>query len=104
MIEESPFSVISLKIQSSGNEIGQILAEGSAEQLSISKKTMLTIREQPVHFQGSYMTLCPIALMATCNKCPAVSICPLKEVLGDHKPENPASAANDPSVKDKTSN
>jgi hypothetical protein len=28
----------------------------------------------------------------------------LKEVLGDHKPENPASAANDPSVKDKTLN
>ena len=65
---------------------------------------MLTSREQPVHFQGSYMTLCPIALMATCNKCPALDICPLKEVLGDHKPENPASAANDASVKDKTSN
>ena len=42
--------------------------------------------------------------MATCNKCPAVGICPLKEVLGDHKPENPASAANDASIKDKTSN
>jgi hypothetical protein len=50
------------------------------------------------------MTLCPIALMATCNKCPAVGICPLKEVLGDHKPENPTSAANDASIKDKTSN
>jgi len=33
------------------------------------------------------MTLCPIALMATCNKCPAVGFCPLKEVLGDYKPE-----------------
>jgi len=33
------------------------------------------------------MTLCPIALMATSNKCPAVGSCPLKEVLGDHKPE-----------------
>ena len=50
------------------------------------------------------MTLCPIALMATCNKCPAVGICPLKEVLGDHNPENPATAANDASVKDKTAN
>ena len=50
------------------------------------------------------MTLCPIALMATCNKCPAVGICPLKEVLGDYKPENPASAANDASIKDKTAN
>ena len=74
------------------------------QQLLVTKETMLTIREQPVHFQGSYMTLCPIALMATCNKCPAVGICPLKEVLGDHKPENPASAANDASIKDKTAN
>jgi len=65
---------------------------------------MLTLREQTAHSQGGSMTLCPIALMATCNKCPAVGICPLKEVLGDHKPENPASAANDPSVKDKTAN
>ena len=29
------------------------------------------------------MTLCPIALVATCAKCPAVSVCPLKTVLGD---------------------
>ena len=65
---------------------------------------MLTRREQPAHSQGGYMTLCPIALMATCNKCPAVGICPLKEVLGDHKPEIPASSANEASVKDKTAN
>jgi hypothetical protein len=31
------------------------------------------------------MTLCPIALAATCAKCPAVSVCPLKGVLGDYK-------------------
>ena len=65
---------------------------------------MLTIREQPAHFQGGYMTLCPIALMATCNKCPAVGFCPLKGVIGDHKPEKPAPSANDASVKDKTAN
>ncbi len=65
---------------------------------------MLRLREQPVHFQGGFMTLCPIALMATCKKCPAVEICPLKEVLGDYKQENPASAANDASVKDKSAN
>lgn len=29
------------------------------------------------------MTLCPIAIVAGCAKCPAVSICPLKTVLGD---------------------
>ena len=31
------------------------------------------------------MTVCPIALAATCMKCPAVSVCPLKTVLGDYK-------------------
>ncbi len=31
------------------------------------------------------MTLCPIALVATCAKCPAVSVCPLKGVIGDYK-------------------
>jgi len=29
------------------------------------------------------MTLCPIALVAGCAKCPAFSICPLKTVIGD---------------------
>lgn len=33
------------------------------------------------------MTLCPIALMAGCRKCPAFSVCPLKGTLGDHKPD-----------------
>jgi len=30
------------------------------------------------------MTLCPIALVSGCKKCPAVSVCPLKGVIGDH--------------------
>jgi hypothetical protein len=29
------------------------------------------------------MTLCPIAIVAGCSKCPAVSVCPLKTVIGD---------------------
>lgn len=29
------------------------------------------------------MTVCPIAIVAGCKKCPAFSICPLKGVLGD---------------------
>jgi hypothetical protein len=29
------------------------------------------------------MTLCPIAIVASCQKCPVVSVCPLKTVLGD---------------------
>ena len=33
------------------------------------------------------MTLCPIALVAGCRKCPAFTACPLKGVIGDHKPD-----------------
>ena len=29
------------------------------------------------------MTLCPIAVVAGCQKCPAFKVCPLKGVLGD---------------------
>lgn len=29
------------------------------------------------------MTLCPIAIVAGCRKCPAFSVCPLKGVIGD---------------------
>jgi len=35
------------------------------------------------------MTLCPIAVVAGCAKCPAVSVCPLKGVIGDYKKEEP---------------
>ncbi len=34
------------------------------------------------------MTLCPIALAVGCKKCAAVSVCPLKGVLGDYKQED----------------
>ena len=33
------------------------------------------------------MTLCPIAIVAGCKKCPAFSLCPLKGVIGDFKKE-----------------
>jgi hypothetical protein len=32
------------------------------------------------------MTLCPVALAVGCQKCPAFKVCPLKGVIGDHKP------------------
>ncbi len=31
------------------------------------------------------MTLCPIALVVGCRKCPAFPVCPLKGVIGDYK-------------------
>lgn len=37
------------------------------------------------------MTVCPIAVVAGCKKCPAFSICPLKSVLGD-QPKGDAAA------------
>ena len=33
------------------------------------------------------MTLCPIAIAVGCKKCPAFSICPLKESIGDYRPK-----------------
>jgi hypothetical protein len=33
------------------------------------------------------VTLCPIAIFAGCNKCPAFRVCPLKGVIGDFKPQ-----------------
>jgi hypothetical protein len=36
------------------------------------------------------MTLCPVAVVAGCRKCPAFGICPLKGIIGDQqKPEAP---------------
>ena len=36
------------------------------------------------------MTLCPIAIAVGCKKCPAFSVCPLKGVIGDFRPEDGA--------------
>ena len=41
------------------------------------------------------MTLCPIAIVSSCEKCPAFKICPLKGVIGSPpviKTEKPATA------------
>jgi hypothetical protein len=29
------------------------------------------------------MTLCPIAVVVGCQKCPAFKVCPVKDVIGD---------------------
>jgi hypothetical protein len=42
------------------------------------------------------MTLCPIAIVVGCKKCPAFSVCPLKSVIGDAPP-----AGKEPEMKDK---
>ncbi|MGE5666525.1 MAG: hypothetical protein ACM3ZD_07825 [Betaproteobacteria bacterium] len=45
------------------------------------------------------MTLCPIAIVAGCAKCPAFKVCPLKGVIGDQKPEAPAAPPQRPAKK-----
>jgi hypothetical protein len=35
--------------------------------------------------RSSEMTLCPIAVVAGCKKCPIFTVCPLKSVIGDYK-------------------
>lgn len=51
------------------------------------------------------MTVCPIAIVAGCQKCPAFKICPLKSVLGDALPKaeiaEPAVKARKPVVRKK---
>ena len=39
------------------------------------------------------MTLCPIAIVVGCKKCPAFSLCPLKGVIGDYKEPQPGESA-----------
>ena len=31
------------------------------------------------------MTLCPIAIVAGCKKCPIFKVCPVKSIIGDYK-------------------
>jgi len=38
------------------------------------------------------MTLCPVALAVGCKKCPIVSVCPVKGLIGDYKEEPPPAA------------
>lgn len=41
------------------------------------------------------MTICPIAIVAGCKKCPIFSVCPVKGVIGDYvkEPEKPVKDA-----------
>ena len=48
------------------------------------------------------MTLCPVALVAGCQKCPIVALCPLKGVIGDYqKPEEVPPPPTEPPAKGK---
>ncbi len=45
------------------------------------------------------MTVCPIAIVAGCKKCPAFSVCPLKSVLGDQPKDDGKPQAAEPPKK-----
>ena len=47
------------------------------------------------------MTLCPIAVVVGCQKCPAFSVCPLKSVLGDQPKAGDVPQAKPPATKKK---
>ena len=47
------------------------------------------------------MTLCPIALLAGCKRCPAFSVCPLKSVIGDDRKEDEIQTAQKADNKNK---
>jgi hypothetical protein len=47
------------------------------------------------------MTICPIAIVASCKQCPAFKLCPLKGVRGDYKPAAPAPNGTTPKKKSK---
>jgi hypothetical protein len=36
------------------------------------------------------LTICPIAIAVGCKKCPAFSVCPVKSIIGDYRPEQDA--------------
>jgi hypothetical protein len=46
------------------------------------------------------MTLCPIALAAGCKKCPIVTVCPLKSVIGNYRKDQKAPDKEPASKKD----
>ena len=35
------------------------------------------------------MTICPIAIAASCEKCPIVKVCPAKSIIGDYTNNEP---------------
>ncbi len=48
------------------------------------------------------MTLCPVALVSGCAKCPIFKPCPLKGVIGDYvKPDDSKAAKDSKSGKSK---
>lgn len=50
------------------------------------------------------MVLCPVALAVGCKGCPVFNVCPVKGVIGDYKPDEPAQQKDTGSAKAKKKN
>jgi hypothetical protein len=63
---------------------------------SARSETILHRRVERPTTQVPAMKICPIAIAVTCRRCPIVSVCPVKTIIGDYvepKPPAPAAAA-----------
>lgn len=49
------------------------------------------------------MVICPIAIVAGCEKCPVFKVCPAKGLIGDQKKAAPAETKKSPPAKPKKS-
>jgi hypothetical protein len=49
---------------------------------------------KPLTLRSDAMTLCPIAVVAGCQKCPVFKVCPLKTVIGDQPSKPPAGGSS----------
>lgn len=47
------------------------------------------------------MVLCPIAIAVGCKRCPAFSVCPVKTVIGDYRPDAHVEASADAKPREK---
>ena len=45
------------------------------------------------------MTVCPIAVVAGCKKCPVFAICPAKGIIGDYVREEKKAEPEQPTAK-----
>lgn len=55
--------------------------------MQITQHSVAAAAIQPVthiEIEEVAMTLCPIAIAVSCRKCPIVSVCPVKTVIGDY--------------------
>src|SRR5512134_1891393 len=82
-------ATISQKMQDEVMDRGSSDRVGRAYTGQPARHVARAYAEPPIPVEAN-MTVCPIAIVAGCRKCPAFTVCPLKSVLGDHGKDEPA--------------